>query len=92
MIINKTFIALITSLSLTTIEWLCFKILIDYMSNQKTSKKIRFISFLVCVLVSVLSTNSLKPLVYIIAGFFFYKPIIQKPYLNQLLLHLYFGY
>ena len=39
MIINKTFIALITSLSLTTIEWLCFKILIDYMSNQKHQKK-----------------------------------------------------
>ena len=40
---------------------------------KKTSKKIRFFTFLVCVLVSVLSTNSLKPLVYIIAGFLFYK-------------------
>ena len=73
MIINKTFIALITSLSLTTIEWLCFKILIDYISNQKTSRKIRFITFLACVLVSVLSIKPLKPLVYIIAGFLFYK-------------------
>ena len=49
MIINRDFIALITNLSILTIEWLCFKILIDYMSNQKTSKKIRFITFLVCV-------------------------------------------
>ncbi|MDU7905268.1 MAG: EAL domain-containing protein [Peptostreptococcaceae bacterium] len=49
MIINKTFVALITSLSLTTIAWICFKILLDYISNQKTSRKIRFITFLLYV-------------------------------------------
>ena len=73
MIINKTFVALITSLSLTTIAWICFKILLDYISNQKTSRKIRFITFLLCVIASVISTTSLKPLIYIITGFLFYK-------------------
>ena len=70
MIINKTFVALITSLSLTTIAWICFKILLDYISNQKTSREIRFITFLLCVIVSVISTTSL---IYIITGFLFYK-------------------
>ncbi|MEG1131562.1 MAG: ATP-binding protein [Romboutsia sp.] len=73
MIINRSFIALITSLSLITIEWLCFKILIDYISKQKTSKKIRFITFIFCILLTLVPNKFIKPLVYIGAGFLFYK-------------------
>ncbi|MEG2245985.1 MAG: GHKL domain-containing protein [Peptostreptococcaceae bacterium] len=73
MIINRDFVALITNLSLLTIEWLCFKILIDYISKQKTSKKIRFITFIFCIILSLVPNKVVKSLVYIGAGFLFYK-------------------
>ncbi|WP_373599920.1 GHKL domain-containing protein [Paraclostridium bifermentans] len=73
MIINRTIVALITNLSILTIEWLCFKIFIDYFSKQKTSKKTRFLTFTLCVLLSLTPNKILKPIIYIGAGFLFYK-------------------
>lgn len=73
MMINRSFIDLITNLSILTIEWLCFKIFIDYFSKQKTSKKFRFIIFIICVGLSLTPNKVLKPIVYIGAGFLFYK-------------------
>jgi hypothetical protein len=73
MIIYRDFIALITNLSILTIEWLCFKILLDYLSTQKTSKKVRFITFIICVGLSLIPNKLIKSVVYISAGFLFYK-------------------
>ncbi|MGL5507673.1 MAG: sensor histidine kinase [Paraclostridium sp.] len=73
MITNRPLIELVTNVSIVTIEWLCFKILIDYLSEQKTSKSFRISTFLVCALISILPNRLIKSIVYIGLGFIFYK-------------------
>lgn len=73
MITNRPLIELVTNVSIVTIEWLCFKILIDYLSEQKTNKSFRISTFLVCALISILPNRLIKSIVYIGLGFIFYK-------------------
>lgn len=73
MIINKTIISLISNISMITIEWLCFKIVLDYLSEQKTSRNFRLISFILCVLVSVVPNKLIQSIVYLSIGFVFYR-------------------
>lgn len=73
MIINRSFVAFISKLSIITIEWLCFKIMIDYLSEQKTDKKTRFLTFVICVLVSLIPSKYVKSIFYLSMGFMFYK-------------------